>query len=271
MLRGFVHLPYGEERSRHWVIVAPGFPDTSFGVHQLYVRAAQQLCKRGFGVLRFDYALDGDSVTRGNKRDEVADLIAAHQYISHSWAASWVGCVALCGGCMASIKCCLDSGLRLSALVMWSPEAGSTRGQSSPLGVFRRLISRRTYLVVRGMMLHPGPVVSEIFTRILEARSSQRTERRLHRAKRPIGLHALPRRILAIHGEGDPGGPSGYAYYAGVLGSLGIYVSHSVIRNADHTFRSVSARDTLLAQTCTWLLEERRRHTRATADCGGGP
>ena len=141
-LYGVLHLPRSKAKPPA-VIIAHGFTDDKTGDNRLFVKFARAAVKRGFAVLRFDFAGSGDSegdFSRVTVGSEIADLKCAVDFLCASGLIdkrrlSLIGYSL--GGAVAVIEASRDQ--RIRSVIGWAPVA-------RPLQTFKRVLGARSFL-----------------------------------------------------------------------------------------------------------------------------
>lgn len=247
-LHGVLHLPPAAQlRPVPVVVICHGFISNKMGQHRLFVTAAREFCRRGWAVLRFDYAGCGDSsgeyqdITLDQQLAEtksVLDFVAAQPMLDrneivllgHSF-----------GGCLATLTAARDA--RVKRLVLWSPVA-------RPLVDIVSIVGRERY---QACLTH-GSVAYQGFTLGQEFFASLRRFAPLHAAR------ALALDVLVLHGSADTDTPLMNAkFYEKALrerrqGRQALVV----LEGADHTYTQPRDKQAVIAETLAWLAPDAR-------------
>jgi pimeloyl-ACP methyl ester carboxylesterase len=124
-LAGVMHVPTREPRYP-CVVFLHGYTGNRMGDHCILVKAARELCRAGYGCLRFDFRGSGES--EGDFADitvdgEISDAMAALEFLKgfKGIDPGRIGLVGLSLG--GSVAACVGARAGVRSLALWSPWA----------------------------------------------------------------------------------------------------------------------------------------------------
>jgi alpha-beta hydrolase superfamily lysophospholipase len=127
-LFGIVTEPLSGERRRRAVILLNAGADFHIGASRMYVSLARRWARRGYSVLRLDFAGIGDSPTRpGTADDEVfpeealLDIRSAVEYMRARYKVSDMTLAGLCSGAYHALRAAA-AGLDINRILMVNPQ-----------------------------------------------------------------------------------------------------------------------------------------------------
>ena len=170
-LFGIISEPCFDEKRRRAVILLNAGADHHVGASRMYVSLARRWARRGYFVLRLDFAGIGDSATRpGNPDDEVFpdeaidDIRSAIEFMRSRYAIVDMTLAGLCSGAYHALRAAI-AGLSVNRILMVNPQnyfwkKGMTLEQvqmvevaHNPALYRRRLLSSQAWLrIFRGQV-----------------------------------------------------------------------------------------------------------------------
>lgn len=127
-LFGIVTEPPSDEKRRRAVILLNPGADSHIGASRMYVSLARRWARRGYVVLRLDFAGIGDSATRpGNVDDEVFpdeaidDIRGAVEFVRSRYSVVDMTLAGLCSGAYHALRAAVD-GVSVNRILMVNPQ-----------------------------------------------------------------------------------------------------------------------------------------------------
>lgn len=247
-LAATLHLPHKRLENGKFplVIICHGFVGSRIGVNRLFVKAAREFAKEGYGVLRFDYEGCGESLgeygSYGLDRfiEQTKHVIDFASSIEDVDADQIMLIGHSLGGAVAALTASTDE--RIKKLVMWA-------AVGHPHHDIIKIVGHHEYqkTISHSFVDHEGYALTKHFFDSLSLYSP------LEAAKLFKGD------VLLIHGTADQDIPVDYCtlyHYAFKRGRSKSCIKE-VIVGADHTFSSLEGSAHLFKSTLQWLL----RHT----------
>lgn len=229
------------------VIIAHGFLGTRIGVDRLFVRAARDLSRHGYMVLRFDYAGCGESTGDYGSGGLDSLIDQTRHVIDYALDIDCVDAQRLIllghslGGAVAVLTAARDK--RVKTLVMWASVA-------YPFNDIVHITGKKVYedAVQFGSSDYLGDSFQPVFFESLA--KHQPFEQ----------LRKFTGDVLLIHGTSDEVIPADYCFLYQKLFWLRPQGScdKEVIFQADHTFSSAQAKEQVISHTRNWLLQLER-------------
>jgi pimeloyl-ACP methyl ester carboxylesterase len=182
-LFGIVTTPAAPEKRRRAVILLNAGADYHIGPNRMYVSLARRWARRGYTVLRMDFAGIGDSGTRpGRPDDEVfppaamEDIGDALSFVRSQYGIGDVTLAGLCSGAYHALRAAI-SGLQVSRVLLINPQnyfwkEGMTVNDMQLGELVRnpRMYRARAFTIESWKRLLSGKVDISYITRILGSR-----------------------------------------------------------------------------------------------------
>jgi pimeloyl-ACP methyl ester carboxylesterase len=127
-LFGIVTEPRSDEKRRRAVILLNAAADFHIGASRMYVSLARRWARRGYFVLRLDFAGIGDSATRPGKADDevfpeeaLDDIRSAIEFMRSRYDIADMTLTGLCSGAYHALRAAA-AGLRVNRILMVNPQ-----------------------------------------------------------------------------------------------------------------------------------------------------
>ena len=267
-LFGILTEPPGEEARRRAVILLNAGADYHIGASGMSVVLARAWARRGYLVLRMDFAGIGDSGTRPGRRDDeifppaaVEDMRSAVELMRNRHGARDVTIAGLCSGAYHALKSGV-AGLPVERVLMVNPqnyfweesmsihgmqlaelvtEPQRSRGSVFSLDPWRRLLTGKidlTYILRR--QLHRIWLVTESSARDLARKLPLRLPEDLGRDLEEIAARGI--RMVFVFSRGEPGLELLKIQAGSSVRRLGERCRLHIIDGADHVFSKLGPR-----------------------------
>ena len=238
-LYGMLHLPEGKGPFPA-LSFFHGFTGQRFEPHQLFVKTARALAKKGIAALRFDFRGSGES--EGDFLDmtmsgEVADALESLKFLRNQAEvdSNRLGVLGLSmGGFAASCVAAQDPGVK--ALILWA--AGAQAAKMFPRYVHLTDQNKKKWMEA-GSWDFGGNLLGKDFLEDLSA-----MEEPLEK------LDSFNGKALVIHGDGDAAVPVSEAEV--YRKKLGTKAEVHILPGADHTFNRRDWEEKVIQLTVDW-------------------
>jgi len=261
-IRGVLHRPV-EPGSGVGMVFLHGWPGCRLGPHRMFVKTARRLARAGLTCLRFDFRGRGESegaTAQASIQSMVSDTRRAVDFMTGQCPElRTIVLLGICsGGKVAISEASADE--RVSRLVLWSAEPmGPLR--SAATATRKSLFSLRSYV----RKLWDPATWRKIFARQVNVRMVRKAvagheapdNLEIARESRDLArFRSFRGDILFIYGSRDPDTRLAAQRYGRFCGDAGIAHTFHEIAEANHSFYSLEAEQTVIETTHAWLGEQ---------------
>lgn len=264
-LIGILHDAAIERQSGYGVVVVVGGPQYRVGSHRQFVLLARDLARAGHVVLRFDYRGMGDSTGRSPGFENVgADLRAAVEaLIRETPAVSRIAVYGLCDAASAAMIWGVTD-TRIDRLIVVNPWVRTAAGEA---GAFvrhyygRRLLQASLWKKVLSGGFAFGPAIRDLLAKVVAARRAEAPRDggrgETFQQKMLAGFSTFNGKILVVLSEDDLTAKE-FEALSGSDPAWRRSMSRSTVRvchipESDHTFSTLSAKESLQRTVREWL------------------
>jgi alpha-beta hydrolase superfamily lysophospholipase len=268
---GIITEPQAGEKRRRAVILLNAGADYHVGANGMYVALARRWARRGYVVLRMDFAGIGDSGTRpGQSTDEVfppdamEDIRAAVDMVSARFGTRQISLAGLCSGAYHALRAAVEK-LAINRILMinpqnyyWKPGMQITDMQAAEVVRIPSVYRTRAFSLASWRKLFTGRVdigyISKVLTNrmLLTLESTGRDFARRVRIRLPNDLGwdlkqitARGVKVVLVFARGEPGIELLRIQAGSAVSQLGERCRVHILERGDHVFSKSGPRAAL--------------------------
>lgn len=285
---GIIHTPPPDCAANDVMIVfLHGWAGYRIGPHQMFVKFARKLSRRGYHCLRFDFR--GRGFSSGRREDTSSESMAADlrrvlEAVQRQYPRQSIVLLGICSGAKLGLRFAINGIVKIAHLI-----ALSSQPLSSEVPV--KLEARRTAEIMREywkklfayntwVKISTGSINTRSIFRIvasavgglqssvhrsLQSYFRKRTGKdpgagRKTIANAPKPFAGFAGEVLLIHGECDPETGTAVTQITGLLQKYDVGHQQAIIKGANHSFYSLAWENEVYAHIENWLKEKYPTH-----------